>query len=326
MQKDIKHVDYKHKDLIDACALKDRKAYMKIYDLYYKAMYNTSFSIVNDSFLAAENIINNVIVDLSGSKEKVVLECELNQKKSGHKKINVSIDVDIFMPSTISFELEHMFGTAFVESVSGPAKISSEYGSIEITSLSNTDNDLELSFGEANINNINNGKLEVGYSRLDIKKSNSLSVESEYSDLTIGNVKDISFELEGGNVNLGHVDNLDLETSFSNIEIGDFTGSLSCEIDYGVLVIRNIDKDFSSIEIENSFGTIDFNFDKNSTYKFNIEGEFLSFDYPENNAKISYRNESDFSTIVKGVIGKSTNPKSMISIESEYGTVNFTDK
>lgn len=41
MQKNIKHVDYKHKDLVNACALNDRNAHMQIYNLYYKAMYNT---------------------------------------------------------------------------------------------------------------------------------------------------------------------------------------------------------------------------------------------------------------------------------------------
>lgn len=62
MQKNIKHVDYKHKDLVDACALNDRKAQMKIYNLYYKAMYNASLNIVNDSFLA-EDIMQEAFID-----------------------------------------------------------------------------------------------------------------------------------------------------------------------------------------------------------------------------------------------------------------------
>lgn len=274
----------------------------------------------------AEKIINNVIVDLSGSKDKVVLECELNQKKIGNKNISVNIDVEIFMPRSISLELEHMFGTAHIESVSGPAKISCEYGSIEIESLDNTENDLEIMFAEAQIKNINNGNLEIGYSQLEIQKSNTLSVESEYSDLSIDNVKSISLELDGGNVTIGHVNKLDIESSFSSLEIIDFTGSLTAKIEYGSLNIKSIDKDFSLIEIENSFGAINFNFSEGSAFSFNVEGEFLSFDYPKKHAKILHKNENNFTTTVKGVIGKSTDPKSSILIESEYGVVNFTVK
>ena len=38
-----------HQDLIDACTKGERGAQLKIYKLYYKAMYNTSLRIVNDT-------------------------------------------------------------------------------------------------------------------------------------------------------------------------------------------------------------------------------------------------------------------------------------
>ena len=38
-----------HQDLIDACKRGDRSAQFRIYKLYYKAMYNTSLRIVNDT-------------------------------------------------------------------------------------------------------------------------------------------------------------------------------------------------------------------------------------------------------------------------------------
>jgi len=45
-----------HKDLIDGCRNGDQKAQFQIYKLYYKAMYNTSLRIVNDS-MEAEDIM-----------------------------------------------------------------------------------------------------------------------------------------------------------------------------------------------------------------------------------------------------------------------------
>lgn len=274
----------------------------------------------------AEKLINNVIVDIDGNKDKVTVECELNQKDSKNKNINVTIDLDIFMPSTINLELENKFGTTYIESVSGPAKISCEYGSLEIGSLSNADNDLEIMFGEALIKYINNGKLEIEYSQLELQNSNILSIESEYSDMSIDKAKSVTLELEGGNVALGHVDKLNLESSFASLEILFISGSIKAEMEYGTLEVKNIGKDFSTIDIENLYGSIVLNISKGTTSKFEVEGEFLSFNYPKKDTKILHKNENNFLTNVKGVIGKGANPKSSISIESTYGSVNFTAK
>lgn len=274
----------------------------------------------------AEKIINNVFIDVNGNKDKVVATCDLNQKKFGDKKIQVTIDFEILMPEAISLELEHKFGTAFIESVSGPASISSEYGSLEIVSLTNASNELELQFGEANIKNITNGELEISYSQLELLEADVLSIESEYSDISIDNAKSISFELEGGHATIGQVEELDVETSFANLEILNISKSLMAEINYGNLSIKNVDKDFSSITIINEFGAVAVNINKGATYNFLAEGEYCSFNYPEKLAEISYKKESHFSTTIKGVIGKETKPKSTFTIKSEYGAVNVTSK
>ena len=45
-----------HQDLLDGCKVGDQKAQFQIYKLYYKAMYNTSLRIVNDT-MEAEDIM-----------------------------------------------------------------------------------------------------------------------------------------------------------------------------------------------------------------------------------------------------------------------------
>lgn len=51
-----------HRDLIDLCRNHDRSAQIKIYELYYKAMYNTSFRIVNNT-MEAEDIMQDSFLD-----------------------------------------------------------------------------------------------------------------------------------------------------------------------------------------------------------------------------------------------------------------------
>jgi RNA polymerase sigma factor (sigma-70 family) len=50
-----------HQDLIEGCIAGDQKAQFQIYKLYYKAMYNTSLRIVNDT-MEAEDIMQEAFL------------------------------------------------------------------------------------------------------------------------------------------------------------------------------------------------------------------------------------------------------------------------
>ena len=90
-----------HQDLLDGCKIGDQKAQFQIYKLYYKAMYNTSLRIVNntmeaedimqESFLSAfekigtysgtvsfgawlKKIVQNRSLDFIGKKSKIIYE------------------------------------------------------------------------------------------------------------------------------------------------------------------------------------------------------------------------------------------------------------
>ena len=51
-----------HQGLIDACKRNDSKAQLKIYKLYYKAMYNTSLRITNNK-TTAEDVMQEAFLD-----------------------------------------------------------------------------------------------------------------------------------------------------------------------------------------------------------------------------------------------------------------------
>ncbi len=50
-----------HQDIIDGCIAGDQKAQFQVYKLYYKAMYNTSLRIVNDT-MEAEDVMQEAFL------------------------------------------------------------------------------------------------------------------------------------------------------------------------------------------------------------------------------------------------------------------------
>ena len=97
-----------HQDLIDGCKTGDQKAQFQIYKLYYKAMFNTSLRIVNDtmeaedimqeSFLSAFEKIETYsgTVSFGAWLKKIVINRSLdtlNKKKAIFEDIDVHVGI-----------------------------------------------------------------------------------------------------------------------------------------------------------------------------------------------------------------------------------------
>lgn len=91
-----------HEDLIEGCRKNDRKSQLQLYNLYYKAMYNTSYRILKDSaeaedvmqeaFLAAFQKIEEYKGDASFGAwlKRIVINRAIDQVKK--KKESVGIE------------------------------------------------------------------------------------------------------------------------------------------------------------------------------------------------------------------------------------------
>jgi len=97
-----------HQDLLDGCKCGDQKAQFQIYKLYYKAMYNTSLRIMNDtmeaedimqeSFLAAFEKIDTYsgTVSFGAWLKKIVVNRSLdalNKKKAVFEDIEAHVGI-----------------------------------------------------------------------------------------------------------------------------------------------------------------------------------------------------------------------------------------
>jgi hypothetical protein len=272
----------------------------------------------------ATEIIENVIVNVKGSKTKVEAMCDLNQKYRNNKNAEVNIIFEIKMPKSVSLELESAFGSAYVESVTGVASISSEYGSLKVVSLENAINTVDVKFGDASIDYIKHGDVEISYSHMSIENAGDLSIESDYSDIEIDNVKTISLELEGGDASIGKVESFDMESSFANIEVTNLRTSIMAETEYGSLTVKNLHKEFKTVNITNEYGSVSVYVDEEAAYYLKANGNYGSIDYPKKNANITYSNISEGSSTVKGIIGNQTDPTSTITVRSDYGSVDIS--
>ncbi|HEY9114919.1 MAG TPA: DUF4097 family beta strand repeat-containing protein [Bacteroidales bacterium] len=267
----------------------------------------------------AQKIINRIQLNISGDRNKVSSICSLNN--SSDKVSNISIDIEVFMPKTVGLQLKHKFGSAYIESVGGPTKIKSEYGSVKIISLLNTDSKMDLSFGSADIEKMTDGNLGINYSSLTLKDGNNMKIDSKYSDLELGNLQSGNITVEGGSAEIKNINSLVLQSKFSSIEVGNLSGSLQAGTEYGSLEVKFIKAGFSTLDVENKFGGVELGIDKSASYEVQVQTNFGDFDYPESLAQFSNKFTTATGSSYSGKIGKSSGGSSKLIAKSSYGSI-----
>ncbi len=268
----------------------------------------------------AEKVFDAITIHLDGNRSGVSVESEFSNKLFNKGNNELSVDFEIFMPTSVRLELDHQFGDAYIETIEGDTEISNEYGSIEIVELKGGSNSIEIGFGNANIGYVKAGDIEVEYSNVELGKSESLSIESNYSELSIEKAGRLDIENEGGNVEIGKVGTLSMSSKFSDFKVGEISTSLDGEIEYGSMTVKKVKTGFSNIIVENSFGAVSLYFEPDCTFEIVAELEFCSLNYPDEISDFSKKIVSNSSeSYYKGTIGNGSNKGSKVELSSEYG-------
>lgn len=279
--------------------------------------------ISSDNEDKIEKALSRVQYDLSGTGDKVAVTCSLNNKGNNNRNANVSVDVEIRMPRDLRLDVKHKFGSSYIGEVDGISKVVSEYGSMTIGGLNAPESKVKISFGEGNLDRFGGGSIQISYSKFNLGQTTKVTVNSEYSDISIDAAEQISLKAEGGDVFIGKIDRITGNSEFGSLKIDELTIALDITTEYGNLIVKNISSDFSDIVVQNSFGSAKLFIDDDATYSFDAEAEFGSVDYPKSLATLNYREKTTTSTRYKGVIGKDSQARSSVQLNSEYGSIHI---
>ncbi len=274
----------------------------------------------------AEKIFSKIRVIVEGSSSEVSVETDFNDNLMGNEKHNLTIKVEIFMPKSVRLEMDHKFGNAYIEVVNGVSEINSEYGTLEIGSLTAENSSIEIGFGKGKIQNFVAGELKVNYSNFDVIESKNLHVEANYSDLSVDKVVTLDIENEGGKLVIGQVDVLQIDSKFSDCEVDLLAKVLKIENEYGGFKVRSIQKTLTNLTVENSFGAVDLYFEPGVTFDFTAEMSFCTLEYPKDLTNVKSRNVTPTESSYQGTIGKGNSSGARVEIESEYGGVSINMK
>ena len=269
----------------------------------------------------AGKLFDRINVDITGSSTQV--DAKTTIQEGGFNNKGHRIDYMINMPTSINLDLSNKFGDIYISELGGKGRIDLGYGKIEAGQFLNSDNLIDIKFGNANIKSIKGAVVNLKYSQMDLGYAGSLRLDSKYSDLDIDKVISLLMNLEGGKLNVENSSVIEGKSKFSELSITRLEQNLTLDIQYGNCDVDEMPADFTGVSVKNKYGNINIGLPSTANYALDAELKFCDLDFPENNASISQRIITNTSKSYKGNVGKEAAPASKVFIRSEFGNVSL---
>lgn len=256
----------------------------------------------------AQKLLDNITIQ--DSKENSVISFKTSIASTTFKNSNTNvigtwfssgksntrkmvINYIVYMPAKSQLDVTNKFGSVSLPDLSGRVNVKLSYGTLVSQDLTNTENDIKVSFGDARIAALRSGDVNVSY----------------------------------GKLFLGTADNVKARVSFGSMNIDKLKSSGTIAARYGEgVTVGELDKNLKSLNVDAQFTKVALSNLKDN-YDFDVTTHLGSFDYgnvvkvisttPEENTR-HFSSTRNF----KGQVNKGSSDKA-ITIKSSYTQVKF---
>ena len=257
----------------------------------------------SDDDRTAQKMIDNIDISDNKSGDQVSFTTnfghgsgnsiwDLFNVQNNHHKVEVNYT--IHMPAKNALSIRNKYGSTEIPDMDGRVSIDCSYGSFASGSLMGADNQINVRYGSAKIENLTSADVNVSYGSLDMGNVSSLNAGLHYSSARIGKIKN------SASIN------------------GHYAGGIK---------IEGLDKDFKSFSYSSSYSNLTVGIDNGTNANFDVTVRYGGFDYGGVPVEITEKTPSDDSKgwkptkNFKGHIGKGGG--GTINISTSYGGVKF---
>jgi hypothetical protein len=161
------------------------------------------------------------------------------------------------------------------------------------------------------------------YSDLKIEYAGSLFVSSKFSNLEGNKVVSLSLSFEGGKVDLENSSVVTGTSKFTDLSFNSIDKKIDIDLQYGNCDVDHVSNDFALISIRNKYGNVTINIPSGTSYTLDADLKFCELDFPEDQAELTQKIQTNTSKSFKGKVGKKQNPEANVIVRSEFGNVSL---
>jgi hypothetical protein len=270
----------------------------------------------------SQRILDKISIDMSGSNTAV----KATTKISGNincKNCEFSIDYKVKMPAKAMLELDNQFGNAYIGDLAGMVSVEVAYGNLEMGKVLGKDSQIEVKFGNAEINYIVAADIQLEYGNMEIGKAEYLKADTKFSNIEIGEVSELIMDSQYDGVEIGSADIIDMKAAFTGIEIGEVFTKIELVSSYGGIEIDRVAGGFSLIDISTEFGGVELGISSSASYKLYGEASFGDIDFDESEADIIKLREESFDKEVEAFVGDDKSSTSVVRVKAKNSDIDI---
>lgn len=273
--------------------------------------------------------LDKITVDFEASSDMVSAKTVFNKDKGWgwnwgkNNSVNMQINYIIKLPVKNRVNLNNDYGNIMLDRIDGHAKISCDYGRLEIGELHGRNNELKFDYtSKSTIEYVRSAKISADYSGFTIQKAGDLYISADYTNYAIGEMQNLEYSSDYGKLDVEEAYSVQGNGDYINVKLGTIHGNVDINADYGSVSIKNMAEDAGNVSIRSDYTGIKIGYDPMYNFNFEITTEYAGVS-GKDDFEINISKEKSNDRYYKGFYG-SENSENMISITSDYGSISFT--
>ena len=273
-----------------------------------------------------ERKLEEITVDFDASASMVSAKTLFNKGNGWNwrnNNVNMQINYNVKLPIKNSVNLSNDYGNITLDRVDGHARISCDYGRLDLGELRGRNNQLSFDYtSNSRIGYMNSGEIRADYSKFTLDKTGNLVLRADYTDAVIGQMENLDYACDYGSLEVGEAGEILGRGDYINVDLGTIHGNVDISADYGKIHIENMAADGGNVSINTDYTGIKFGYDAGYHFDFEISTEYAEVKGKED-LEISVSREKSSDRFYSGYHGSPDSGKE-VRISSEYGNINLT--
>lgn len=273
--------------------------------------------------------LDGIRIDFENSSNRVSALTIFDDTDSGwgwnwgrNNNVDMQINYTIKLPVKSRVDLDNDYGSIILDRVDGHAKISCDYGRLDIGELNGRENQLNFDYtSKSTIGYIKSGKISADYSGFSIEKAGDLIISADYTNSSVERMDNLQYSSDYGKIEIGEAKNVQGNGDYINVQLGTIHGNVDINADYGSLKIDRMASDAGNMQLKTDFSGVKIGYDPEYHFNFEISTSYSGVS-GKDDFEISISEEKNTSSYYKGYYG-SPDSGNAVSISSDYGGVTF---
>lgn len=273
----------------------------------------------------SKELLESVSISDTKTGGAIYIKTILSSASNRNGKQSLSIEYKVYMPATLQLSLLNKFGNVNLPSLANQLQIKVSYGNIKAAKLTGPyEKRIEVSFGSATIDELDNAFLESKYSKVNIEVVGKAEIMNSFGKTKIMEANNLRITQKYGDFELRKVNTLVGTVEFSNVDLDYLGKSADLHLKYASNAdLGIISSSVELLKINAGFSTVYLKFDETANQDFEAHLKYgdikLNNQYMKDYIKNTNQNNS--SSDYKGKIGKGGSGNLLIN--SNYTTIHI---